>query len=549
MPSYAPLPAYQYPTNALINFSPLSDGIDAVNKRQRYQRIGDAYNQGGIDAALKESANQGDQDITNALLQRKVQQQNADSEASLRQSTASYHQALIDQGKVVRLGPGQTAYNYSTGSTYTAPIPRDPNQVQPPQEQHPSGIDENVEFVPTPDGLMVRPRGPMSRTQPKQSNIENPTSQSSAPYANGFIPDGSKLLTRDDSEGGDIVKDSGILSDQYRAPDQNSVSYNNAMTGKRKPPPAYGSYPSGAGAELQRQGESVIQSGRTFDQNKSISPSLNPGREPYSQLPSDAPTLRDATFGEIQRYYTIRNGQEPPKNTVWDADGMPADPKAWEKRRHAADVARPLLQGLKDAGDVLIKGGPGSIVGSLINGGANGSSPLARTIASNDTFGSYLTPAYTEALARIQSTVQMMAAAVEGQRHANAEEVRFLKNFGANPLADADKLKDNINRALQIYNSRVGNYSDASQDYYSDTAFNKQRDKLRLTQQQPQQQGAIAQPPSQSYSSGPAPAGTVQKMPRDVWAQARSAISSGKDPDAVRQRLRQMGYDPADLDR
>lgn len=72
--AYVPLPQYQYPSNALLNFQPLSDGIDEFNTRQRAQLVGNKLASGDYQGAAAEAFNQGDLQTGTQAIQ--IQQNN-----------------------------------------------------------------------------------------------------------------------------------------------------------------------------------------------------------------------------------------------------------------------------------------------------------------------------------------------------------------------------------------------------------------------------------------------------------------------------------------
>jgi len=92
MPSYAPLPAYQYPGNALLNFAPVEEGITAIGTRAKNQLIGSKLATGDYQGAASTAFDQGD--MASGISSLKLQQTKQDADYQNEQRLAKTFGAL-----------------------------------------------------------------------------------------------------------------------------------------------------------------------------------------------------------------------------------------------------------------------------------------------------------------------------------------------------------------------------------------------------------------------------------------------------------------------
>ncbi|MDE2440121.1 MAG: hypothetical protein KGP14_03780 [Betaproteobacteria bacterium] len=147
-------------------------------------------------------------------------------------------------------------------------------------------------------------------------------------------------------------------------------------------------------------------------------------------------------YRDTQAQWTYLKGKAP-SGFEYNDDGSLHDMKADSKMSIAAAKASPMIGDIVNAKHELVD---------------NGSTMLGRNMAMTPWLRSQV-PATRAAIENLNHTVATMTALVEGNRHANAQDVRFLKYFSIEPDDTRDDVGRKLDQLYRIYNTYVGNKS------------------------------------------------------------------------------------------
>lgn len=203
---------------------------------------------------------------------------------------------------------------------------------------------------------------------------------------------------------------------------------------------------------------------------------------------------KPVTDQDTQNYFDTKFPGARPKGFIWDRDGTLIDLKEQSKGFIAREKAVPQLQQIDESQRELLGQNPD---GSNDPKAGGGTYLMTRNIAQTP-YLRYLAPKTRQAVQGLQQAATMLAATVEGKRHANAEEVRFLKFFSLEPDDDASTVRWKIDRLRQSYLSNIA--GSTRQGHHDD---------------------------------GP----DSFKSPKDLLGEAQDAIKRGADPEAVKKQL------------
>ena len=559
MPPLMQLPAYQTP-NALMNFAPVSEGIDSYRKGQEdVRRFGVAQQAGNALmskdysgamatalqgdrpdlAGLAMHAQQNDQqsqlkdleikkakiDGIGRMAQAALQEQDPAKRAAMQQHIISQHpdpdilqkfpiygtpqgltmlaaesghalNALDEQMKRAQIALAQAHAGYYRGATEAqrakAGAYGQPNAQEPLDGM---GMDREGNVVP------IQPR-PMAA--PKQQ---------AAPAAPWTLPSATQM-----AQGG-IVGAQRLVPNQLMAPDNIPVPA--SMTEGRgfadpamQPDEATSRFAAPGMAESRVLGVSssapdssttrrmvgptgrintsvpgiVVDSKGKTDRMASANLA---GQDALDETPDDQ-RKRLADYLQKRQMNEYVFGKAPSGFRRGDS-GELIDEKDESKKMVAAARASPMMQDIEVAKKVLVDG-KSSMLGRAI-----ALTPYLRMAA----------PEYRGAIENLNHTIATLTALVEGNRHANAQDVRFLKFFSIEKDDSTEDVGRKLDQVNRIYKTYVGDTEGARAGTLYKSATQKAAEKINggpLQDYQPKPGGALNQKgvPAGNYRFDPA---------------------------------------------
>lgn len=394
-----------------LNFQPLAQGIDSINQAQQ-QRDQRAQQQQQFDT-------------TNALSERRVGL--AERQAGQQDEEAFTKKIGAQAGVVDAMPDGpqrQAAWNALIGRL-------------PDVDKHMATYGVSHEdHINGPKFLMAEAFGPKDPQREAQANAQTR-------YTNTLADEAQRR--------GSVL--------QQDADTKRFATIASAFGGK---------VPTRAEWDAQNQNGGIVNAAFGGPVPYEKAPGIIQMAQARKNVELDADGLRDRNFSPEQimqmrrQQDIVRAYGQPKRGYHWDMSpqGQPVqvlDAEKEDPKQKQRDQTAPFyMKNLETARQVLDK-----------------TNPVGRAIASSRV-GGYINPSTAEALQLVGHAVTALTAMVEGNRHANAQDVRFLQYFQPNATDSNEIINFKLDQATQFFKSYLSNKAAGRSDDYLSNRFSSQ---------------------------------------------------------------------------